>query len=311
MIHDLLTKFRKPSVLAGGFLFLLLISLSSCVSSTQLEQTQNSLEHQQSSYIPDSFEWQKIENIDFAEYFFFENKNYPVRYHCIKIDLSNQNLSIVTFPSSENDFTHKNGKATNYFPGIRAKQFSKKYDSMLTINTAPFGGKNGKWDSIAKVTSTRRICGIHVADKKLLSQPIENYSAVCFKKEENGYSGKIYRNQSNQDFCEYDFAFGGFFTILKDFQKLPFPLKTNDSRTALGFSEDEKTLYILAVEGERHRRSIGLSFQECADIMLAIGAKDAMQMDGGGSTSLFINQKNALSYPSIRKCAVFLGFKNK
>ncbi|WP_294429610.1 phosphodiester glycosidase family protein [uncultured Treponema sp.] len=283
--------------------------LASCGTNHAIVPSSEYADRAENLYIPaeNELSWQKIENCDFAEYFFYENKSYPVRYHCVKIDL-NKEVSITTFPQSEKDFVHKNGKNLNYFTGLRAAKFSKKFKSKITINAAPFGGKNGKWDSIAKITSPRRICGIHVVNKEELAPPIDRYSALCFSKDENGWTAKIIKNQKDTDFTEFDFAFGGFFTILSSDQKEEFSWKSNDSRTAAGITSDGKTLFLLVVEGERWSKSHGLSYQECADIMHALGAETAMQMDGGGSSSLFINQKNALSYPALRKNAVFIGF---
>lgn len=262
-------------------------------------------------YVPAESEikWQKIENLGWAEYFFYENKEIPVRYHAVKIDLSSGNLEILTFPESESDFIHKNGKNTGSFTGLHARQFSQKYDSVVTINATPYTGKNENWDISAKLSSTRKILGIHSVNKKQLSPPLAKYSAICFKKTESGFTGKIFKTQSDGDFSEYDFAFGGFFTILSDGQKEKFAYESRDSRSAVGLSEDGKTLYLLVVEGEKHSKSAGLSYPECADVFLALGAKNAMQLDGGGSSSLFINGKNALSYKTRRKNAVFIGFK--
>ena len=70
-------------------------------------------------------------------------------------------------------------------------------------------------------------------------------------------------------------------------------------------------LYLLVVEGERRFKSEGLSFSQCADIMILLGANDAMEMDGGGSSSLFINQKNVLGYPALRVNAAYMGVKRE
>ena len=314
MIHVHLTKDSRLCNCRGFFVsifsILLALSLLSCASNHAVVGATSYTEREQSLYVPVESEisWTEIEGCSFAQYFFYENKSYPVRYHCVKIDLS-QDFSIITFPQSKTDFTHKNGEPTNYYTGLTAKNFSKKYNSLITMNTAPFGGKNGRWDTFAKITSTRRICGIHVVNKTELSPPISKYSALCFKKDEQGFKGTIIKNQKDTDFTEYDFAFGGFFTILTDYQKETFSWRSNDSRTAAGLSEDGKTLYLLVVEGERWSKSHGLTYPECADIMLSLGASDAMQMDGGGSSSLFINKKNMLAYPALRKNAVFIGFK--
>ncbi|MCR4821996.1 MAG: phosphodiester glycosidase family protein [Treponema sp.] len=290
------------------FTFLLSFFLFSCASNHAIITSESYEEKNLSLYIPSQVKWEKIENLNFARYFYFENKEYPVCYHCLKIDLSSPNLKILTYPSSEKDFTWKNEKKTDYFPGLRAKAFSKKYKSQITMNTAPFGGKNGKWDALAKITSSRRICGIHVVDKKRLSEPIEKYSALLFKKNEGGFTGKIIKNQKEEEVAGWDYAFGGFFTILNQGEKEVFSWASNDSRSAAGLSKDGKILYLLVVEGERWQKSHGLTYPECADIMKKIGAYDAMEMDGGGSASLFINGENQLSYPSLRKNAVFLGF---
>ena len=295
------------------FVFSLILasfSIQSCATN-QTDSARENVANGQKLYLPPESEikWQKIENLDWVEYFFYENKNYPVRYHCVKINLASEKISIVTFPKSENDFSHKNGKKTDFFTGLTASQFSKKFNSAVTVNATPFGGRF-KSAKLSLLTSTRRICGIHIAEKILLSEPIERYGAIVFSKNQNeaGYTAKILKNQKDEDFVDYDFAFGGFFQILSDSKKIGNFAKINDSRTAIGLSADGKTLYLLVVEGEKRRESIGLSYSECADIFLKLGASEALQMDGGSSSSLFINGKNALSYSTRLKCAVFLGF---
>ena len=57
--------------------------------------------------------------------------------------------------------------------------------------------------------------------------------------------------------------------------------------------------------------SEGLSYPECARVLAAMGADDAMEFDGGGSSSLFIGGKNMLAYPSLRINANSIGFSFK
>ncbi len=58
-------------------------------------------------------------------------------------------------------------------------------------------------------------------------------------------------------------------------------------RTALGFSRDSATLYLLVVDG-RSRRSAGVTLVELARIMRRLGAWQAMNFDGGGSTAMVV-----------------------
>jgi hypothetical protein len=59
-------------------------------------------------------------------------------------------------------------------------------------------------------------------------------------------------------------------------------------RTALGFSRDSSTLFILAIDG-RSQRSVGVTLVELAALMRRLGAWQAMNFDGGGSTTMVID----------------------
>ncbi|MEO7456107.1 MAG: phosphodiester glycosidase family protein, partial [Gemmatimonadaceae bacterium] len=59
-------------------------------------------------------------------------------------------------------------------------------------------------------------------------------------------------------------------------------------RTAIGYSRDGRTLYILAVDG-RSTASVGLTLVELATVMRKLGAWNAMNFDGGGSTTMVID----------------------
>lgn len=58
-------------------------------------------------------------------------------------------------------------------------------------------------------------------------------------------------------------------------------------RSAVGFSRDSTTLYLVAVDG-RQAASAGTTLAEIARAMIAIGAHDALNLDGGGSTTLVV-----------------------
>jgi len=59
-------------------------------------------------------------------------------------------------------------------------------------------------------------------------------------------------------------------------------------RSAIGFSRDSTTLYLVAVDG-RQETSDGMTLVELADFLVSIGAWQAMNFDGGGSTTLVID----------------------
>lgn len=59
------------------------------------------------------------------------------------------------------------------------------------------------------------------------------------------------------------------------------------ARTAVGISQDGKTVYIVTSEG-RTSRSAGLSLDELSQFMLELGSYKAMNLDGGGSTAMSV-----------------------
>ncbi len=56
-------------------------------------------------------------------------------------------------------------------------------------------------------------------------------------------------------------------------------------RTVAGVSADGQTLILLVVDGRQPGHSVGATLPEMADLLLALGAHDAVALDGGGSTS--------------------------
>ncbi|WP_327121967.1 phosphodiester glycosidase family protein [Streptomyces sp. NBC_01341] len=60
---------------------------------------------------------------------------------------------------------------------------------------------------------------------------------------------------------------------------------TATSRTAVGFSADGRTMYLVAIDGKQ-TDSRGMDLNELGDLMKGLGAANALNMDGGGSTTM-------------------------
>lgn len=67
-------------------------------------------------------------------------------------------------------------------------------------------------------------------------------------------------------------------------------------RTAIGSSKDESTVYLVTVDG-RQKKSIGMTEQELAEFLKEIGVYNAINLDGGGSTTMVARKlgENTLS----------------
>lgn len=77
-------------------------------------------------------------------------------------------------------------------------------------------------------------------------------------------------------------------------------------RTALGLSADGRTLFLLLAEGRREGVP-GLTLSETAQRLLALGAHEGLNLDGGGSSSLLLNGSSVMqrpaNEPALRKVA--------
>jgi exopolysaccharide biosynthesis protein len=63
--------------------------------------------------------------------------------------------------------------------------------------------------------------------------------------------------------------------------------ETQHPRTAVGIADDGKRLVMVVVDGRRKDR-VGMKLTELADLMKSLGCKDAMNLDGGGSSEMAI-----------------------
>ncbi len=70
-------------------------------------------------------------------------------------------------------------------------------------------------------------------------------------------------------------------------------------RTAIGFSRDSSTLILLTVDG-RSENSGGMTLVELANVMRELGAWQAMNFDGGGSTTMVVDG-NVVNHPSDKE----------
>ena len=109
-------------------------------------------------------------------------------------------------------------------------------------------------------------------------------------------------------------ASGGNTLIVKDGQVAPFTsnITGKAQRTAMGLSPDGETLYLVTIDG-REEDCVGFTQTDLAEFMISIGCSDAINLDGGGSTTMVTpdrytgKQTVQNSVSSLRKVSTALG----
>ncbi|MBO4508747.1 MAG: phosphodiester glycosidase family protein [Spirochaetaceae bacterium] len=279
-------KTKKLSPYIFIFSLFLALPLTSCASQRIIDADAEPILYPAETYIPESFDWQEVQ--PGISRFDFSNPDFPIIYHAVRIDLTTPGLELVCTPDAPENRSRR----------VATSKFAAEQNCVVAINATQFDSKE--------------IIGIHKANGTVLAEPVEKYAAIAFRREQNGeqgYSAVIFSEQKAPLFQEYDYAFGGFFVVLKDSEIIYDYIRRHTSRSGAGLSADGRVLYLLVAEGEHPLKSEGLSYPQCGEIFKAMGCTDALEFDGGSSSELCINSKSVLSYkPYITQASSF-GFR--
>ncbi|MDW5593378.1 phosphodiester glycosidase family protein [Conexibacter stalactiti] len=94
------------------------------------------------------------------------------------------------------------------------------------------------------------------------------------------------------------FAIGAAHPLLNDGVVQPQGDQSTAPRTAVGFSEDRRTMYLAVADG-RQTAVLGPRLAEMGELMKSVGADDAINLDGGGSSTLIARPLGAAA-PTVR-----------
>lgn len=94
-------------------------------------------------------------------------------------------------------------------------------------------------------------------------------------------------------------AIGGGPVLVRDAKIQEFTgYQPRHPRTAIGFND--KHFFLLVVDGRQENLSIGMTFAQLADFMFQLGCTQAMNLDGGGSSTFWLDGK-IMNSPSDKR----------
>ena len=120
-------------------------------------------------------------------------------------------------------------------------------------------------------TGTVRLLGVGAGAEALASMSVGERVDVRYRPRTRGAVPRV--------------AVGGNKVLLRDGVVQPVDDTTMHPRTAVGFSADGKRMWLVTVDG-RQARSRGMTERELAVYLKSLGADDALNLDGGGSSTL-------------------------
>lgn len=87
-------------------------------------------------------------------------------------------------------------------------------------------------------------------------------------------------------------AVGGFHWLVRDSAKVVQGDPSIEPRTAVGVAAN-RVVYFVVIDGRKSDYSNGMSFGQLSDVFFALGVKDAINLDGGGSSTLVVKEGTA------------------
>jgi hypothetical protein len=168
-----------------------------------------------------------------------------------------------------------------YVLSTRVSSFVRDQGLAAGINTVPFD------PSSAREGEERRLAGLAIGGGELIAPPVPRYDALVFYAE--GGAAIVNQGEIDQTAGKILHATGGFHRILQDGeltdrarQKAAGP---RHARSAAGLSAGGRTLYLMVINGGLPGRP-GATEAETARILKQLGARDVLNLDGGGSSAL-------------------------
>lgn len=175
---------------------------------------------------------------------------------------------------------------------------ARKHGFAITLNASFFAAPTSK-DVLGKkvryfVGNCSYPVGWHVAAGKLITRPANDKLRAALVVQEDG------RVSIRDDWRELPktarYAVSGNAMLLRDGKIVHADAEAiRHPRSAVGISADGKSLILLAIDGRQapadgsgEQYSRGANLHELGVLMLRFGARDALNLDGGGSTTMVL-----------------------
>ncbi len=248
-------------------------------------------------FFTDQPRWRPIyQGIDFAE--FANDKPRPLVMRVLRIDTSAPGLELFATPSNGDDPLETDAQTT--------RQFLEEHDLSVAINTHFFDPCCSRVEG-----EDKNLIGLSVAQGELVSPHTDSSQrdVILFAPgvfaEDDGLGVAMFPGAPEAESIETDWLSGVTHAIAGRAVLSCRQLRVGDdelSRTrhprtlvGFGFSDEREFLYLVTIDGRQPGLSTGASLAEAGALMHFVGAYHAINVDGGGSTTMIIRDAEGAS----------------
>ncbi|MGN0485701.1 MAG: phosphodiester glycosidase family protein [Acutalibacteraceae bacterium] len=209
------------------------------------------------------------------------SKDNQIKNYIYEVDLKNEDLSIIA------GYNKCDGNPTDYGMLTLPEQvnFAEANRGVNVVACVNGGGYN---------TKTGEPAGLLIMDGKMIHSSSEKQNGF-FAILNDGTADIRRRGERTDDVKE---AVSGMLLLVENGVYLNISDPAIHPRTSVGIKKDGTVVFMVS-DGRQTPDSCGMTYQEQAYTMMALGCVDVLALDGGGS-STFMTQREALSDTTIR-----------
>ncbi|MCR5164702.1 MAG: phosphodiester glycosidase family protein [Thermoguttaceae bacterium] len=230
-----------------------------------------------------------------VDYAHFEVADPLMKVHVLRIDSQAPGISFVTTGRCENY------KADEVETDRRtAPDFLMENGLEAAINAnfyAPFNFQTRR----SRGPSNPK--GLVISDGVLVSPPEKGFPSFIQDRRDGLFYVRTVEPGAPIDGIQL--AVSGNQILMEGGKRVDSPDSARHPRTAVGVSQDRKIVYFVVVDGRQEGFSIGATYNDLGAIFERLGAYEALNLDGGGSTTMVI--RDAADQPKVLNRPVGLG----
>jgi len=194
----------------------------------------------------------------------------PMRLFILEVDLNNPRIKLKA--GTPNNATAY-GRQTVTDMATRHDAANNRV--IAALNGDFFNGTTGEPQSVAYKNGTA-------------IKPLTALCTLCtFLAIDNQGNPSIISKERTIDATTIREAVGGYHWLIRDSARVTQGDPSIEPRTAVGVTKN-KMVYFVVVDGRLASYSNGMSFADLSNVYAALGVKDAINLDGGGSTTFAV-----------------------
>ena len=202
----------------------------------------------------------------------------PLVVHVLKVDLGQPGVRVVATPSTPTEGHSQKARTTS--------EFLQEFCVQVAINASFFEPwhAHGPLDYYPHAGNGCSPTGLTVAGGQPYAPPRDGYSVFWVDGAGRPGIGQPGGPVATAVSCTPQ--------IVREGQALPNLTQIQGDRlhprTAIGYDRSRRTLILVVVDGRQGGYSEGVTLGELANLMVEAGAWDAMNLDGGGSSTMVV-----------------------